>query len=197
MNHDRIDILIDAVVSGDASTAQWNELVGLSERDPAVWRALAEAQRQERALAATMDRAVRIAERVEAVEPHPTFHFPGRWAGWAVAAMLVVAWAVGIRPASPNDQTHTAGVGPRIQSASDAYQEYITRGQQERLVVQEVPTRIMVETRAIGDGQGFEVLYIRQILERTTVPDLYHFGAQDEAGRPTLVRYQPPVREPM
>ena len=56
-------------------------------------------------------------------------------------------------------------------------------------VIAEVPERILIETRPTDNGRGFELVYVRQIIERTVVPDLYQFHSQDEMGRPTLVRY--------
>ena len=39
------------------------------------------------------------------------------------------------------------------------------------------------------DITGYEVVYVRQILERTVVKDLYRLGA-DEAGEPRPVRVE-------
>ena len=74
-------------------------------------------------------------------------------------------------------------------SASDLLAAYLDKGRQEQSVIAEVPERILIETRPNETGRGFELLYVRQIIERTVVPDLYQFHSQDEMGRPTLVRY--------
>ena len=52
----------------------------------------------------------------------------------------------------------------------------------------EMPTRVLVESRPADGGNGYEVLYLRQVLERTVVPDLYRFDGRDERGVATLVR---------
>ena len=60
-----------------------------------------------------------------------------------------------------------------------------------------MPERVLIETRPSETGRGYELLYLRQILERTVVPDLYKFYGQDEMGRPTLVRYDGDAGPPM
>jgi hypothetical protein len=59
-----------------------------------------------------------------------------------------------------------------------------------------LPDKVLIRATplALKDGSiGYEIFYVRQILERAQVPDLYTFGAtQDELGRATI---QPvPVR---
>ncbi|NUQ68803.1 MAG: hypothetical protein HUU18_11065, partial [Phycisphaerales bacterium] len=68
-----------------------------------------------------------------------------------------------------------------IRSASDALQEYLDRGRQDGLVIGELPDKVLVQTRPIGNGGGMEVVYLRQIVERTRVDDLYR-TTTDELG---------------
>ena len=99
---------------------------------------------------------------------------------------------------APNG-TLTAGVSfsdvVRSAPPADILQAYLERGRQENLVIAEVPERILIKTRPAA-GQGYELLFVRQILERAVVPDLYRFDAQDETGRPTLVRFEERPRGP-
>ena len=80
---------------------------------------------------------------------------------------------------------HTAMVGA---SAAELLAAYLDKGRQEDFVIAEVPQRVLIETRPNVTGHGYELIYLRQILERTVVPDLYQFN-HDESGQPTLVRY--------
>lgn len=116
------------------------------------------------------------------------------WSGWAVAAMIAIAW-LGVwtnRPLVSNGN----GAGPMQAgppefsltslSPDEVYDAYRVRGYEEGRLVQELPM-LMVETRAIRDGQAIEVLYIRQTLERATVDSVFSFS-EDETGQ---MRYVP------
>ena len=52
-----------------------------------------------------------------------------------------------------------------------------------------MPRKILMEAQPAADGNGYEVVYIRQILERARVNDIYRFS-QDETGRATPVPVQ-------
>jgi hypothetical protein len=77
--------------------------------------------------------------------------------------------------------------------AADLFQAYLDRGRKENVVINEVPERILIDTRPVPTGQGYELIYLHQILERAVVPDLYRIGAQDERGQPVLIRYEGPT----
>ncbi len=183
------DILIARVTDGAASEQDWAAFRSAAERDPAMWRELAELQRDATALAAAVGRAVAIADTVEApIEEHlgtrlsDRFRLIGTWGGWAAAAALVLMVVTGWRPAAPLG-TQTTGVVPSIGTPQEALREYLSRGRQEGVVVDQVPEMVMLDARPAPDGQGFEVIYLRQIMERTMVNDLYGLGV-DDAGRP-------------
>jgi hypothetical protein len=125
------------------------------------------------------------------------------WAGWAVAAVLFVVLATimqtaqpitpgagggsGINPAGIN----TAGIVP-VSSAQEALDAYINLGRQEERVIEELPRRVLIETRPLPTGEGFEVIYIRQLVERARVPELYKVDAPAaEGAQPNLVRFAP------
>lgn len=106
---------------------------------------------------------------------------PGSWrrwtgrAGWAVAAGLMLIWLVGELGPDPHA---TAPPGPDTSlmlpasfTADEAYDQYVSIGEKAGRVVAELPT-VMVESRAMPDGT-FEVLYVRQLLERETVSGVY------------------------
>jgi hypothetical protein len=56
-------------------------------------------------------------------------------------------------------------------------------------VVGELPMQV-VETRPAADGQGYEVLYVKRLLQRTRVGSVYSLGL-DEQGQPAPVAVDP------
>ena len=207
MKEQRNQILVSRVVDGDATTAEWDELKTLADDDPAVWRQLADTLRDHSAFARAVNESVSVAEAVETpMLPHtggdrrrahassPLARIGG-WTGWVVAAVVTFAGLTAFFQQQTATKTQALSGTPTGMmngaSAADLLQAYLDRGRQEHLVLGEVPDKVLLETRPATDGKGFEVLYLRQILERTVVPDLYQGGARDELGRPTLVRYEP------
>ena len=81
-------------------------------------------------------------------------------------------------------------VVPAFNTAADAFQAYLERGQEAGRVVGEMPAKVLLEAQPSAQGSGYEVLYLRQIMERAVVSDLYEFGV-DERGRPVPVRMVP------
>jgi hypothetical protein len=69
---------------------------------------------------------------------------------------------------------------PEPQTASEAFNEYLAKGKQTGLVVGEVPARVLIEARPMKSG-GYEVTYLRQVLERRRVRELSPL-ATDEFG---------------
>ncbi|MFN0131202.1 MAG: hypothetical protein ACKVW3_01515 [Phycisphaerales bacterium] len=194
-----VEVLISRVVDGVASAADWARLKALAETDGSIWRDLAEAQEMQSDLTTLVARAGAIADGIgapveEAMVSGLTnrFRLVGAWGGWAVAAAVGLAFVAG-RPGMMGTQPgNQAGVLPSL-SASDAFEQYLQKGTAEGRVVGEMPTRVMLEARpAEGGGatRGYEVIYLRQIMERVVVPDLYQFGGKDEAGNPVPVRVE-------
>ncbi len=213
MDHLHDDILISRAIDGDATAAEWDELTARADANPTIWRNLAATLREHGAFARAVNAGVAVADSIEMPAPgiaptvRPAATLPrlgglsrlGGWSGWAIAAVLTIAWVgsvlnlVRTNPASTgtgsaHSLTNHAGFGDGA-SAADLLQAYLDKGRQEDLVIAEVPERVLIETRPSGTGRGYELLYLRQILERIVVPDLYEFYSQDEMGRPTLVRY--------
>lgn len=87
--------------------------------------------------------------------------------------------------------TSGASLGPSVMtpgysSPDDALAEYLRLGKEQGQVVAELPQRVVVESRPAPGGAGYEVLYLRQVLERAVVSDLYRTGV-DDAGRRVLL----------
>ena len=112
-----------------------------------------------------------------------------RWSGWAVAALVALAWVSGLSKVQPTGNGFGAGFDPSTLTAAEHLENYKTQGRREGRVFDEVPEKILVQTRPSPTGDGVEIIFIRQILERMTLPDLYQYQGEDESGRPTLVRF--------
>jgi hypothetical protein len=204
MEQERDQLLMSRVVDGDATTDEWDELTVLAERDPDVWAQLAHTLRDNAGFARAVNAEVAAADAVPLPSPERAraamtieprvdpFAHVSRWSGWAVAALVGIAWLAWIfnagdaaRRPEPPATGSLAGL-----PAADLLQAYLDRGRQEELVVGEVPDRILIDTRPTETSGGYEVLYLRQIIERRVVPDLYRVQGQDERGQPILVRFE-------
>ncbi len=203
MNEVRVDILISHVIDSDATDSQWNELVALAEKNPGIWRDLAESQRDQLVLSRAMNAAVDIAENVaapiEQIEllrqresgSHPHLSRASSWSGWAVAAIIALAAfsnRMGMNVNGPQNQ----GVIPAgFLTPDDAFDEYLRMGQESGDVVGEVPTRVIVSSEKNPTGQGYDLICLRQVMIRLKVNDLYEIAGRDEQGQPMLVQYKP------
>lgn len=194
MSSDDRDILISRVIDGIARDHDWGALDKIAEADPAVWRELALAQRQNAELAGAVGRAVSVADDVEIdgrEAPVVIARIGGlsRWGGWAAAAALALAWIGGSRlgapqgPGSTRDPVQRAALLPV--SAAEALQAYLSKGADEGLVLGEMPTKVMLDAVPVGQDDGHtDVYYIRQIIERVRVEELYR-ASNNEAGAVT------------
>jgi hypothetical protein len=206
------------VVDSEATAEEWSEFETLAAAEPRWWRDLAQAQRDAASLRGAMSAAGAVAERVSlssddhagesrvmpsASTPHLRLNRLGAWTGWAVAAAVLIIASIQInnqrRGAGLTQQpnVHQAGLGGPIQSAADAWNLYMDKGRQDGTVLGEMPGRRLVESRPAPEGKGFEVIYIRQVMERAVVPDLYQVSGLDERGQPTLAPVRPAVQSTM
>lgn len=194
------DVLITRVIDARATPADWLSLRDLAQRDGAVWNELASAQRDAAALGFAMDDRLAVAERVDV--PAVALRGAGvdeSWArriprlGWGIAALLALALVSQMVSNRGSAGTQQAGLGPTgasFKTPDDAMDAYLKIGRDSGQVVGELPQRYVLETRPAADGKGYEVLYVRQVLERRRVDDMYKVGA-DETGRPVLVPCSP------
>lgn len=122
------------------------------------------------------------------------------WSGWLAAAALAVAFINpdiarrGTSPSLPGVENQATLI-PQILSrdsgatSAEALRDYLRKGNKDGTVIGEMPRKILMEAQPAADGNGYEVVYIRQILERARVNDIYRFS-QDETGRATPVPVQ-------
>jgi hypothetical protein len=192
-NFDRLaaEAILERIADGESTAADWAAFRAAANIEPSLWQELAEAQRTHTELCAQVQAAIAVADTIEApMEEHLTESLTQRirvvasWGGWAAAAAVLLAWAVGLTPGSGRIGGSNAGLVPTPPGTPDqALQTYLDIGQQAGLVVGELPTKVMIETVPSSSGQGYEVFYIRQIVERTVVPELFQTEGVDEQGR--------------
>ncbi|MBL4591913.1 MAG: hypothetical protein JKY96_08140 [Phycisphaerales bacterium] len=197
----RRDELISRVVDGCANGADWDRFRAIAADDQEIWSELAIAQRQYEGLCETMNSVSAVADSVELpggmiqhTQHQHRFEMVSRWGGWAAAAAILLVWAtsVGTGGLGMNAANQQAGMIPiggntMLQAATpdEAMNQYLSAGHQAGRVVGEIPNPIVVETRAMPDGT-FEVLYIRQILERKILDEVFR-ETNDEFGNAITV----------
>ncbi len=219
------DNLMTKIAQGEARDRDWDGFVALAEEDDSLWREAIEMQRDQAALTGLMECASDVADGVDlpsresvlsvrrmdmrypGVAEPPERHRPvtrsSSWVGWAVAAVIMFAWVttvIGPPSVVPGSGTgsgmHEAGL-VSVGTAQEALDAYLNKGRQEGVVLEEQPRRLLLQTRPNPGGEGFELIYVHQIMERTVVSELYQFEGQDEMGQPRMVRYEQPQRKRM
>lgn len=197
------DILISRVIDDEASAADWAQLKSLAAREPEIWRELFEMQRGHAELSSAVAQQLDVAQYVDApVRDHLSAQLTHRmrrgmaWAGWAAAAAVAVAW-IGVR-VGPQEASQVGQVGQASVvnlTAPQLLDQYLEKGRQSGLVQGEAPAKTLLSAQPAPNGAGYEVIYIRQIVERAIVTNLYQFGS-DEAGNPQPVRLQIDLHSP-
>lgn len=212
---EQLDLLVGRIADGEAASQDWDAFNALAAQSPAAWKDLAQAQRERQALMMAVGVALHAADRVDLPTREDAHAFlrsgsarPGnivgrirQAGGWAVAAVLGFALLGGARgpftflsPNQPGPNTALGAIPANyfpINSSDDALQLYRDQGRKDGRFIAEVP--VLLESRPAATGRGFEVVYVRQILERAEVDNLLRF-AQDEAGRAIPVRMTVPSR---
>ena len=202
MTEPREQLLISRVIDGDVADGEWRELETLGQANPLVWRELALAMKDHQDLSRAVNASVAVADYVNMPNSHQhrslqPLRLAGSWGGWLAAAVIGI-FAV-LHFTNTSRVTNAPNTGANIQqagfipvsTADEAWNAYLAKGRESGAVVGEVPAKVLIESRPAPSGEGYELLYLRQVIERTIVPDLYQFTGQDESGRPTPVRYQP------
>lgn len=191
MTINREENLISKVVDEEATSKDWAALESLAESDPNVWRRLAAAQRDHSVLCVGVNEALAACEEIalpqRALDATHSFNIRWRaWSGWAAAAAIALVWVTtqGMLPAS-NTTGQTAGIDLSAWTPDEAFDHYLTRGKREGRVLSELPS-VMVQSQPTPDGQRFEIIILRRVMERTIVDHLYSIG-QDDAGQPRIV----------
>ncbi|MGH7244736.1 MAG: hypothetical protein ACREJD_15085 [Phycisphaerales bacterium] len=180
------DILISRVVDGVAAPGDWVELDMLGAADSSLWRELAQAQRDKQLLDQAVGEAISIADVVEL----PQNEWQARrlsvpqWTGWAAAAVLALAMFVVPKWGTSNGSV--AGFTPPVQaeeqSTDAALNSYLAKGRDDGRVIRQLPEFVVLESKPAADGRGYDVVYLRQIVERARVESVNSYQV-DDAGR--------------
>lgn len=214
---DERDLLVNRLIEGRATPGDWLDLRDSVTADPALWEHLSATQGDAGALCTAVGGQMALAERVSLPERSGGPGFGGgggfgravsagwtKWGGWAVAAAVGLAfvgvqglgWVSGRGMPGLSGQaglSSSLGLGAGAGSLGMDYQEaldrYVQMGQEAGSVLGELPHRVVVSTQPTEDGR-IEVVYIRQLLERTIVDNAFRLGT-DETGRPRLVPSAP------
>jgi len=181
------DVLISRVIDGEASPEDWRELRAIARVDQALWGDLATAQEHASLLRSAMGSAIeRASVTLPGLHASPAGQRVIRWGGWAVAAMVAIAFIVvrlGDEPTDP--QRMTAGSDASIHKVStpltpdEALDAYIREGRATGRVLDSNPRIVVIESQVDPSGRGVEVIYLRQIMERALVEDVYRVMETD------------------
>ncbi|MDX2115128.1 MAG: hypothetical protein SFZ24_05830 [Planctomycetota bacterium] len=199
----REDVLIGRVVDGEATSADWAALEHLASRDPLVWERLGRAQRTHARLEREVEDAIAIAELIDLPSARAvavdSFRLRLRqYGGWAAAAAVALAWVGAQTPlVSHPAPTSTAALVPIAAPAQVApdqlFDRYVLEGVAQGRVVGVMPP-VLVRTEPAADGNGKQVIFLRQVLERATMTDVTPVSIQlDEHGTPRYVPTETPI----
>lgn len=187
------DILISRVVDGVAGAGDWVELDMLGAADSSLWRELAQAQRDKQLLDSAVGEAISIADVVAL--PKSEWSELGdrrlrvpQWGGWAAAAVLAIAMLVMPKNGSQSGSANgnAAGFFPPAQAEEQtpdaALSSYLAKGKDAGRVIRQLPDFVVLESAPAADGRGYDVVYLRQIVERARVESVNSYQV-DDAGR--------------
>ena len=223
---DVADLLISRVVDGVATARDWDAFQSIAGSDIVAWRELAMSLGSAQSDQTSLSRAVEIQAASAALVGLPSdeaalrpieFSAAGKaWSfvrgglGWVAAAALALAVYSGrfnqSRVNSPSGSTITAGLGAPIpetddDTSKDLLNKYLDRGIATGEVLGELPDKLMLQAQPVklADGSdGYEVVFVRQIVERAQLRDLYQMqiGSRDELGREKMMQVPVRVQKP-
>lgn len=198
------DILLTRVLDGHASPEDWAAFRVMAAKEPAVWADLADVQQDRAELEIALAQATQVADHIDAPVDIVTgegltarLNRAVAWVGWIAAATLAITTITVHRVQHTTDaspSTQQAGL-LSVSSPQEALNMYFNKGKETGTVLGEVPDRVLLQTIPSSDGQGYELIYLRQIVEKTHANELYQL-ATDEAGRSVPVRYEPTPTTP-
>lgn len=185
-----VDRLLARAVAGDAAALDEVRMRGV--QDPGLLEELALWQADELKLVRAARALDSAADRTE-IPPARARLRSG--AGWAVAALVALAFLgqsmLAERSAARREPgASVAGLGTGIASADAAFDAYVEKARAEGLVEGEIAPPTLLRSRELADGRGFEVVIVRQVVERRVTPEVYRMVPAGETGRlrPIVIR---------
>lgn len=182
-NEDVEEILIARVVGREDSPEDWQNLRQLARSRADLLPRLIDSLEDDCSLRSGMSPFLNAAESVEL----PIAAGPGRgrdrrWtqglSGWLAALVLAMLW-IGAREPEPVDVlSPVAGTGEPLPAAGST----IPVGDLGGDYMGELPRQIL-RSQAISDAEGIELVYVRRVVMRTKVPELYEMRV-DDSGTP-------------
>ena len=198
------ELWISRAVDGRAGVEDWRGLHRVAATDPDVWRRLCatlEAETELRVeLAAVVPQdvptpapAAQTPAQQAPLRPGPDVRLYGLLAALLALTFVVGRWtaiAPAIAPAG-GDAMPAAG-----QTPDQLMQAYLREGATAGRVIDQLPLQTL-STRRAPDGDGFDVVFVRSLVERARVKQLMTL-APDEHGSPQplqidLADYIPPT----
>lgn len=196
------DVLVTRLLDARAGESDWMALRSLSRADETIWDEIVAEHRGSAALAGEVRGAIANADASEMptlrLTGMPGSSRPGRGSlvGWAVAAVLalgVVGQQTGLIRTGMEHRPGAEGNLVQVPvSPQSAWANYLSAGRDAGVVVGELPERMVVDVRPSPTGEGYEAFYVRQVLERAWVSDLYKIGV-NESGKKVLIPTSAPV----
>ncbi len=187
-----VDRMLGRAVNGDHDAMLWIRVRAANE--PGLLEELVLWQADELRLARAARELCVRADRVEALPSAATRARRGGL-GWAVAAMLALALVgefIARRPSLSGDslRANIAGVTGDFSSTDAAFDAYVATARDRGALIGQVAPPTLVRSRELTDGRGFEIVVVRQVYERRTLPEMYRLGPTGETGqlRPIVIR---------
>lgn len=178
MKPTREDVLISRVVDREEAPTDWRELDRLAAARDGLWQELLQALRQDAAVRAAVAPALAAADgrplpgSLGADATPVRGSSPSAWVGWAAALLVAALWiAAATGPNRPG--TDAIAVEPTAMTPASP---------SDPSVLREL-SRVVVRARPTDDGRAVEVVYVRRVLERAVVNELYEI-TKDEHGMP-------------
>ena len=193
-----LDILLSRAVSGDREA--FAAVRARAATEPALLEELAAWQADELRLARAARTLESIADRAELP---PTESQRGRsWRaglGWAAAAAVAIAWisqSLVPREGAPVRE-NVAGFDPftGFATSDDAFDAYVDKARKDGVIYGDVAPPAIISSRELGGGEGFEILVVRQIVERRRVSEMFRLVPVDESGTLAPVVIRPRTEE--
>ena len=141
-----------------------------------------------------------IADRAELPPPGGVRGRPWRIGiGWAVAAVIALAWiSQSVLPRTQQQARENVAGFDGFQgfaTADDAFDAYVSKARADGMIYGDVAPPAIIGSRELGGAEGFEILVVRQIVERRRVPELYKLVPVDETGALAPVVIRPRTEE--
>lgn len=189
MNDDRLDLLVSRAIDRVASDAEWQELEVAAGIGPEVWERLAQTLRAEGRVAVGLRGATAVADAVvlpAARAPTRFFRLRHGIAAAAIVMALVAGWSA--RGLAGSDPVSRGGNAPAL-DYDEAFARCVAAGVRSGTLVDELPAEVVHQAKT-SSGNAFEVYFVRRLVERRVLPELYRID-QDERGRPVVGRIAP------